>query len=183
MTRTKLSPYNVVASFGSMEDTRDAISRLGRAGVEADRVSLLGRQAEEAATAADTRLRDLGVTGDVARRAGAGAAAGAVAGGVIGLVAFSLPGVGPVIGAGIWSATGAGAAAGGAIGGFVAGVASIDLAEDWELTYQSVRDGRALVAVHAETMDEADRAKAALDKASPEDETLLFDAHGRSIKP
>lgn len=178
MTRTGLTDHNVVGLFASMEQARAGVSGLGRAGVEADHVSLLGRRAEEAARNPDTSQADQRVTGDIARKAGTGAAAGVVAGGLAGLAAFTIPGVGPVVGSGIWAATGAGALAGGAVGGFVGGVASIDLADDWELTYQSVREGRVLVAVHADDSSEGDRAAAALERAGAE-MVLHFDADGR----
>ena len=73
-------------------------------------------------------------------------------------MAFAIPGVGPVIGAGVWAAIAGGAVAGGAVGGVIGGVSSLDMTEAWELTYQSVREGRVLVGVHSDDTAEADRA-------------------------
>lgn len=178
MSRTRLSQDNVVAVYPDLEAARAGVVALGRAGIEADKVSLLGRLAEEAAADPDTRMRDLRVSGDVAKGAGIGAAAGSLLGLLAGAAAFTLPGVGPVIGAGLWSSAAAGAAAGGAVGGMVGGVASVDLSEDWELTYQSVRDGKALVAVHADSHAEGNAAADILLGTHPE-RIARVDARGR----
>lgn len=180
MSRRRPSEDNVVAVYPDLETARAGVVALGRAGVEADKVSLLGRVAEEAATAPDTRVRDLRASGDVAKGAGVGAAAGSLLGLLAGAAAFTLPGIGPVKGAGVWSAAAAGAAAGGAVGGMVGGVASVDLSEDWELSYQPVRDGKALVAVHTDSQEEGDAAAAVLNGTEPE-EIARLDAQGRRI--
>jgi hypothetical protein len=169
--RRELSHVNVVATFEDLAHARKALDALEAGGIEAGDVSLLGRQPEEAAHAADTSQRDQAATADVAKRAVTGAAAGSVTGGVLGFlagaVAFGLPGVGPVVGAGIWAATAGGAVAGGAVGGMVGGVAKLDMNPDWELTYEDVAVGRTLVAVHARDDDEGERALRVLEKEQP----------------
>jgi hypothetical protein len=169
--RQGFAGHNVTAAFPGMEEARAALSALEAAGVESSKISLLGPRAEEAAEEADTRTRDFEATKDVGKKVAAGAAAGSALGGaagfLAGLAAFAIPGVGPVVGAGVWAATIGGAAAGASVGGVVAGVGSIDVSEAWELTYQSVREGRVVVGVHSDEAEEVDRAAEAFQKLQP----------------
>jgi hypothetical protein len=180
MAREKLSPVNVVATCPDMETARKAITALERAGVDGDNVSLLGRQADVVAREEDTRDRDAHLTGDVAKKVGEGGALGTVAGAIAGTVAFVIPGVGPGIGAGIWAATLGGAIAGGAVGGVAGGVSAIPQTEDWELTYDDVRDGKVLVVTHAEDAAEADKQAEVLSAHNPL-KLERFDEHGKRI--
>ncbi|MFN2607765.1 MAG: hypothetical protein ABR511_07695 [Acidimicrobiales bacterium] len=155
-----LADHNVVATFADMEAARSAVRALARAGIEAGDISLLGQAVDEARNDADTRLRDFEATGDIAKRAGAGAAGGGALGALAGLAAFAIPGVGPVVGMGLLAAALSGSVAGAAVGGMVGGVAGISLEDDWDLTFQDdIRGGRVLVAVHA--AEEADVRRAA----------------------
>ncbi len=155
-----LAAHNVVATFPDMDKARVAMDALGRAGIEAEDISLLGRAVEEAKTDPDTRLRDLDATADIAKRAGGGAAAGGALGAIAGAAAFVIPGVGPVIGMGLLAAAAAGTAAGASVGGMVGGVDGFSLDDSWDLTFgDSIQEGRVLLAVHA--ADEADVYKAA----------------------
>jgi hypothetical protein len=169
--RQGFAEHNVTAAFPGMEEARAALSALEAAGVESSEISLLGPRAEEAAEEADTRTRDLEATKDVGKKVAVGAAAGSAVGGaagfLAGLAAFAIPGVGPVIGAGVWAATIGGAVAGGSVGGVVAGVGSIDVSEAWELTYQSVREGRVVVGVHSDDAEEVERAEQVLQGLEP----------------
>ena len=177
-----LTANNVVATFGRMEDARDAVLALGREGIESDRVSMVGKDVEEVASDPDTRLRDLEVTGEVAKKAALGGATGSVIGGLAGAAAFVIPGVGPAIGTGIWAAVAAGGVAGGAVGGMVGGVASIDLNDEWELTFQdALKGGKVLVAVHADGEEQAAKARQTLEKHGPEKIEDL-DAEGRPAR-
>jgi hypothetical protein len=169
--RQGFAEHNVTAAFPGMDEARAGLSALERAGIESSKISLLGPRAEEAAEEADTRTRDFEATKDVGKRVAVGAAAGSAVGGaagfLAGLAAFAIPGVGPVIGAGVWAATIGGAVAGGSVGGVVAGVGSIDVSEAWELTYQSVREGRVVVGVHSDDPEEVERAAEALHDLEP----------------
>jgi len=177
-----LTANNVVATFGDLEKAREALLALGRAGIEADKVSMVGRDVEEVASDPDTRLRDLDVTGEVGKKAIAGGTAGSVIGGLAGAAAFVIPGVGPAVGTGIWAAVAAGAAAGGAVGGMVGGVASIDLNEEWELTFQdALRGGKVLVAVHADDAEQAAQARRLLEEHGPE-QVKDLDAEGLPVE-
>ncbi|MGI9022550.1 MAG: hypothetical protein ACR2HV_04845 [Acidimicrobiales bacterium] len=160
-----LAEHNVVATFPDMDTARGAVEALARAGIEAEDISLLGRAVEEARNDADTKLRDMEATGEIAKRAGAGAAAGTALGALAGLAAFAIPGVGPVIGAGTLAAVIGGGVAGTAVGGMVGGVAGISLEDDWDLTFnESIRAGSVLVAVHASDKADVDKAAEVFEK-------------------
>lgn len=176
----RLREHNVVATFSDMESARSAMRELSQAGIDANNISMLGREAEEAAVTRDTRERDFHATGDIANKTASGAAVGSAVGGAIaGTAAFLIPGVGPVVGVGIWAAIGGGALAGGTVGGMVGGISGLPLNEDWELTYtDSVRQGRVLVAVHTNDEDEAARAAKILEDQSAENVQRL-DSEGR----
>lgn len=177
-----LTENNVMATFGALEEARAAVLALGRAGIEADKVSMVGRDVEEVASDPDTRLRDLDVTGEVGKKAILGGTAGTVIGGLAGAAAFVIPGVGPAVGTGIWAAVAAGGVAGGAVGGMVGGVASIDLNDEWELTFQdALKSGKVLVAVHADGPEQAAEARRVLEEHGPEQVEDL-DAEGRPVQ-
>ena len=147
---TRPSDHNVVATFATPEQARDALEALGRAGIDGDKVSLVGRDAEEVASDPDTRLRDMEMPAEVAKQATKGGIVGTVLGALAGAAAFAIPGIGPGIGTGIFAAMAAGGIGGGAVGGMVGGIAHLDLSESWELTFgDSIRGGKVLVAVHA----------------------------------
>ncbi len=177
-----LTANNVVATFAEMEKAREAVLALGRAGIEADKVSMVGRDVEEVTSDPDTRLRDMEVTGEVAKKAMLGGTAGTVIGGLAGAAAFIIPGVGPAVGTGIWAAVAAGGVAGGAVGGMVGGVASIDLNDEWELTFQdALKGGKVLVAVHADDAEQAAQARRTLEEHGP-DQVEDLDAEGRPVQ-
>jgi hypothetical protein len=177
-----LAEHNVVATFPDMESARKAVDALGRAGVDAENISLLGRAVDEARIDPDTRLRDLEATTEVAKRAGVGAAAGGALGALAGLAAFAIPGVGPVVGMGLLAGAAAGTAAGGAIGGMVGGVAGLSLEDDWDLTFQeSIRAGRVLVAVHARDRADVERSAQVLEEQGS-DQLEWLDQQGHRIQ-
>ncbi len=166
---TRPSDYNVVATFASPERAREALEGLGRAGVDADQVSLVGPNVEAVASDPDTRLRDLEVTAEVGKQAAKGGVVGSVLGALAGAAAFAIPGIGPGIGTGIFAAMAAGGIGGGAVGGMVGGIGSMELSENWELTFQeALRGGKVVVVVHADSDDEARRAAEVLEKEQPE---------------
>lgn len=178
---TRIAGQNVVATFGDLAKANDAALALSRAGIEAGRISILGRGQEEAAGDPDTRLRDMEATGEVARKAGAAGVAGAALGALAGAAAFAIPGVGPVIGSGIWGAALAGGAAGGAVGGMVGGVSVLSL-EEFDLKYQgALRDGKAMVAVAVDSDGDAAEARKQLQQEDPED-VHVIDGQGRRIE-
>jgi len=177
---SRITGQNVVATFPDLDKANDAALALSRAGVEADRTSILGREQEEAASDPDTRLRDMEATGEIAKRAGVAGGAGAALGIAAGAAAFIIPGIGPVIGSGIWAGVLAGGIAGGVIGGMVGGVGALSL-EEFDLKYQGVlRDGKAMVAVAVDDDSEVKEVRKILEKQDPED-IHMIDATGARI--
>lgn len=175
MAREALAHYNVVGSFPSMEGAREAMTSIGRAGLEAGKVSLQGQQANEAESDTDTAERDRGAVDEVGKRAGLGVVAGGVVGGAVGLMAGAA-----AFGAPDLAAAAAGAAAGAAVAGVTSGVASIDLSDDWELTYDSGGEGAAVVMIRADSEEEAGKA-AELLHAAHADNVRCFDSQGRPV--
>jgi outer membrane lipoprotein SlyB len=178
----RLTDHNVVATFPDLDAAREAMLALGRSGVDADNMSMLGRDVRDVESDPDTRMRDLEVTGDLAKKAAVAGSAGTVLGGIVGAAAFALPGLGPVIGSGIWAAVAGGAVAGGAVGGMVGAVAAAELGPEWEVSYgDPLREGRVLVAVHAQNDEEAAEAAKVLEKEGAETVDHL-DADGRPLE-
>lgn len=177
---TQITGQNVVATFADLDKANDAALELSQAGIEANKVSILGRQQEEAASDPDTRLRDMEATGEIAKRAGAGGGAGAALGALAGAAAFVIPGIGPVVGSGIWAGLLGGGIAGGVIGGMVGGISGLSL-EEFDLKYQDVlRQGKAMVAVAVDDEEGADHVRELLEKEDPED-IHMIDGSGERI--
>jgi len=176
----QITGQNVVATFGDLDKANDAALALSQAGIEANRISIMGSEQEQAASDPDTRLRDMEATGEVAKRAGTGGGAGAALGLAAGAAAFVIPGVGPVLGSGIWATMLAGGIAGGVVGGMVGGISGLSL-EEFDLKYQHVlRDGKAMVAVAVEDDAAAEEVRQALEKENPED-VHMIDGQGQRI--
>ena len=139
----------LTALFDDYDNAESAVTRLERAGVPRDDISIVASNADDrhaavgngAATAAGTD-------------AGEGAAIGATVGGIGGLLAglglLVIPGVGPIVAAGWLGATivGAlgGAAVGGAAGGLVGALTHAGVPEaDAHIYAEGVRRGGSLV--------------------------------------
>ena len=177
---TRISGQNIVATFSDLDKANDVALALSRAGIDADRISILGREQDEAAGDPDTRLRDMEATGEVAKKAALGGAAGTAVGALVGAAAFVIPGVGPVIGSGIWAGILAGGAAGGAVGGMVGGVSVLSM-EEFDLKYQgTLREGKAMVAVAVDDDESTAEARELLEKERPED-VHMIDGQGQRI--
>ena len=177
-----LTDHNVVGTFPSLDRARDVIKELNDAGIDADDISVLGRQVEEVTSDPDTRLRDLDSTGDLGKRAALGGATGsAIGAGIAGAVALLMPGVGPVVAGGIWAALAGGAAAGGVVGGMVGAIEATELGPEWEMSYgEPLRAGKVLVAVHASADKEARKAAETLEKEGA-DRVDHLDREGRPL--
>lgn len=147
----------LTALFDDYDDAESAVTRLERAGVPRDDISIVASNADDrhaavgngAATAAGT---DAGA--NAGANAGEGAAIGATVGGIGGLLAglglLVIPGVGPIVAAGWLGATivGAlgGAAVGGAAGGLVGALTHAGVPEaDAHIYAEGVRRGGSLV--------------------------------------
>jgi hypothetical protein len=183
-TEASFAAYNVTAAYPDMEAAREGVEALERSGVTGSRISLLGRQAEEAAEVRDTAPRDQRTIEEGMKSTIGGAAAGTGVGAALGFVAgaaaFGIPGVGPAVGAGIWAAVLGGAAAGGGVGFTAGAMARMKQSEAWELTLEDVRNGRVIVGAHTDDKEEFDRAVEALEGTSPQT-MRQFDADGNPV--
>ena len=177
---TQIIGRNIVATFADLDKANDVALQLSQAGIEANKISILGPEQEEAASDPDTRLRDMEATGEIAKRAGAAGGAGAALGALAGAAAFVIPGIGPVVGTGIWAGLLGGGIAGGVIGGMVGGISGLSL-EEFDLKYQGVlRDGKAMVAVAVDDKAAVDEARKLLEKEGPED-IHMIDGSGERV--
>jgi outer membrane lipoprotein SlyB len=156
----RLSDHNVVATFPDLDKARDVIKAVNEAGIDADDISMLGKQVEEVSSDPDTRLRDLESTAELGKKSAKGASVGGVIGGIAGAAAFAIPGIGPVVGSGILAAAAGGAIAGGVVGGMMGAIDATELGPEWEVTYGApLREGKVLVAVHARDDRQVQRAE------------------------
>lgn len=134
-----LQVRTITRTYQTFEDARNVAVRLAEAGIQPERIGLLGQQA--------------GGDDNTAAVAGIGGAAGAATGLALGLGALTIPGVGPIIATG-WFLSGAvtGALAGGVLGALVdAGVP----ASDAEHHAREHARGRSVVSVRVEESDVA----------------------------
>ncbi len=182
-TSPDFAEHNVLATFPDMEVVRDVIAGLEARGIDGNKISLLGRSAEEAADpdTRETGRQDKAMASEAGRSAGIGAATGAGVGGAVGFLAgaaaFGIPGVGPAVGAGIWATTIGGAAFGTGVGLLQGGIAGVKESEAWQLTYTSVKEGKVVVGVHAADPDTIDTAAEVLTDHSGSD-VQRFDVEG-----
>lgn len=165
----RLTEHNVVGTFPDLDTARETIKQLNEVGVDADNISMLGKQVEDVTSDPDTRLRDMESTADLTKKSATAAGVGSVVGGIAGTAAFVIPGIGPVLGTGIWAALAGGAIAGGVVGGMVGAIEATELGPEWEVTYgEPLQEGKVLVAVHARDDEEAEKAATALEKQGAE---------------
>jgi hypothetical protein len=152
----------VTGMFDSFAVARNAVVELKNAGVDADNLTVIANNADEAydleKDAAD----------DVSTGAGIGAAVGGAGGLLTGLGLIAIPGVGPVVAAGwlVSTLTGAvaGAAAGAAIGGLVSAFTEAGVSEEEaEILAEHVRRGGAVVCVRADD-DQADEVRSIIQR-------------------
>ena len=151
----------VVAVVSDVDAAQDAVERLVAAGITADNISIVGRDAQSA-----RRVNGFVTAGNLA---GPSAAAGAWIGGVFGLLVGTallfVPGAGPLIVLGPLAAAAVGAAEGGLLGGAVAVLLGHFVEDNERQRYeQFVRDGCCLIVVHGDEQDVA-QAQQLLDEA------------------
>jgi hypothetical protein len=170
MVRGSVRPkgsHNVVAIFESMEAAREAVTRLDRSGIEAGDVSIV---AEEAAKREDTSARDAKIIGTMSKRVVRTGAIVAILG--LGLWFFK--------GTGVLAATAAGAVAGSLLGGLYGGLTGLSMSDEWELTFDSLREGGVAVAIGSDDRDEVEKAAQTLGEAGPR-RLERFDSRGRRL--
>ena len=139
----------LTALFDDYDNAESAVTRLERAGVPRDDISIVASNADDRHAAVGN-----GAATAAGADAGEGAAIGATVGGIGGLLAglglLVIPGVGPIVAAGWLGATivGAlgGAAVGGAAGGLVGALTHAGVPEaDAHIYAEGVRRGGSLV--------------------------------------
>jgi hypothetical protein len=150
---------NVIGLFENFSEAQGAVERLSNAAFNRDRISLLGRDADH------EQIRQ--ATNEPTNRVSKGAGVGAVLGGagalIAGMAGLMIPGIGALIAAGpiataLTSALG-GAGLGAAAGGVIGALTKMGVPEkDASLYENHLRQGMALVAVQADSDDDADRA-------------------------
>ncbi len=113
-----LNTNRVTAVFDTQAHAEQAVQALRGMGVSDNHLSIISRQAENAAGAGSTAAAN--DAGDAADGAGKGLLAGAGVGMLFGLAAAAIPGVGPFITAGVLAST-LGVTAGGAVAGAIVG--------------------------------------------------------------
>jgi outer membrane lipoprotein SlyB len=145
---------SVTATYGSLEEAREAMTALERAGIDSSRVFLEGERPARAAAEHDTSRRDRRVTGQMGSRVLIGGIAGAAAGGLVGWLVGSLVFDGfPAMLATVIAGVIAGSVIGGALGGY----GTPAMSEDWELTHQDEPPGATRVRVTSDDPQELDR--------------------------
>lgn len=170
ITGRRLPDYNIMGVFPDLGAARAAIDALSHARLEADNVSLTGAAADRAAADTNTRIRDASITKYVSRGVLRGALIGAAVGaggGLIVAVGLAVLDV-EVTRAGVLVALLLGLIGGSMLGGFLGGMSVLDPAEPWELTFEE-QEGHAIVGVHSEQPQDADRAEQILQDQHPID--------------
>jgi hypothetical protein len=161
----------VVALYDNFDDARSVVEALVDAGFERTDISLVANDASgKYAAMYDTSVTALN---DEDVSAGEGAGFGAVVGALVGLGVALIPGIGPVLAAGPLAAAlmaGVGAVAGAATGGIVAGLVDFGVPEEHAVRYaEGVRRGGALLTVHLQQDEWAERAQNIMNRYSPVD--------------
>jgi uncharacterized membrane protein len=165
----------VVALYDDFDSARRAVEALVDGGFERSDISLVANDASgKYAAIYDTSVTDADViVDDEDVSAGEGAGFGAVVGALVGLGVALIPGIGPVIAAGPLAAAlmaGIGAATGAVTGGVVASLVDFGVPEEHAVRYaEGVRRGGALLTVHLQQDEWADRAQTIMNRYNPVD--------------
>jgi len=163
---------NVVGLFDTSSDAQAALRDLQSAGFSGNDISFVANNSRGEYGDYDTTSRD-GTASEAEEGAGFGATGGAVLGGLAGLLvglgALAIPGIGPVVAAGTLAttlgSTALGAGLGAAAGGLVGALVGAGVPEEHANVYaEGVRRGGALLTVHANSDEQADRAADIMDR-------------------
>jgi hypothetical protein len=154
---------SVYCTVPDQDKAEAVVDDLKDAGFSNNDISVLmqdRRGTREFATEHNTKAPEGATTGGVV-----GMGAGAGLGWLVGIGTLAIPGLGPFIAAGPIMAALGGAAVGGATGGIVGALIGMGSPEVEAKHYdERVREGNALVTVHAEDMAERDRARAVFER-------------------
>jgi len=167
------NPSTVVCAFRSINDAQAAVQDLIQAGISREDISLVANNASGSYSSGSSYASGNVETDNVKRttdgtsvgeNVAAGAGFGALGGLLLGLGALAIPGIGPIIAAGPLAAALGGAAVGAAGGGVIGALKDAGVPdEDAQFYGDTVKQGGAIVTVHAQPGDE-DRISAILDR-------------------
>lgn len=158
---------SVVAVYGTHTEAEDAVNKLGAAGIDVKKISIVGRDFHT-----EQHVVGYYTTGDRMKYwGGMGAFWGGIWGLLIGAGFFLIPGIGPVLVAGpVLAAIVGGLESAVVVGGLsalAAGLVSIGIPKDSVLKYETaVKSGQYVVVVHG-TAQELEQIRAALGKTAP----------------
>ena len=183
-----LATFNVLIAFDENSEARQNIETLERVGIEGSHISYLALEPsppDGEATPPDEGMMNqeqrMSSDGQVARSVGKGAASGAATGAGVGaLVGVGLtliPGVGTLAGLGLLGVALGGAAAGGDLGLVWGGFRKLGVSAAWEKSFVDVGEGKTIVGVHTDDVQELRNAIAHL----PADRLLFFDRDGHPV--
>jgi uncharacterized membrane protein len=156
-----------VAVFDSFAEADAALRALRQSGVEAQDVSIVGKQPGDPP---EIGARDTHASSGSA----VGATLGAAVGGLIGLAALAIPGVGPFLAAGALGSALTGAAAGTFTGALVGSFVGLGVPTEHGRRYeQAVRAGAVVLTVQVPDAEAAARTRGVLDQAGAR-ETAVY---------
>lgn len=165
---------DLIAVYPDVAQAREALVHLERTGIEAGNIELLGpgmEGAHEAQTNLEQQTADEAVIRQAEKRGGIGIAVGAVLGAIL-VTAFAaaadaLFDIGDNLGQLLVGAAIAGAMFGAFAGFFYGGATGLPVNEAWGETFEAVKGGKTVVAVHLEDPDELRAAEKALRDTKP----------------
>jgi hypothetical protein len=157
--------HTVAGVFTDPRHAEMALNELKDNGFSPDQVSVVAKDTRET----DSMVERSGMAGAETSGATAGAFLGGITGGIagwlVGIGALAIPGIGPIVAAGALATTLGGAAIGAVTGGLIGALVGAGIPEDDARSYEShVREGRILITAHAESGEQAQRARDAFDR-------------------
>jgi hypothetical protein len=184
----KFAPHNVIAVYPDVAQAREALTHLERKGIEAGNIELLGPGMEGAdapQTNDEQRGADMAVVTQVEKRSGTGFLLGAVIGialfAAVMAVAHYAFDVGDTYTEVLPMALVAGGILGGFAGFFYGGATGLPVSDAWGETFEAVRGGQTLVAVHSEQRDQVETAIEAL-RGTGATKVATFGPDGRTTE-
>jgi len=159
----RAAEHNIIAEAPDLGAARHAIEQLGIAGIEADKVSLTGPAADEAAEQTETAGADRNLLTYVGLWVGtaslAGTVMGALGGGLLAIAIANDPSGGLVLLCALTGADGLGIA-----GGLIGGAFKVHPSQPWLLTFYDTDTSVSFIGVHSSKQDDVDRAEGVLPK-------------------
>ncbi|MGN6755528.1 MAG: general stress protein [Thermomicrobiales bacterium] len=146
----------VVGTFDGPHDAEMALNDLKDGGFTPQQVSVIAKDNKDT----KAMVENTGMGGEgVGTGVGVGGITGGIIGWLVGVSALVIPGIGPIVGAGILASTLVGAGVGAVAGGIVGALVEAGVPEEDARGYEtSVKEGRILLLVQAQTDEQAQRA-------------------------